>query len=107
MRISDWSSDVCSSDLGANLENVKQGLVAQEVVPEDWGGDVQFVPLSAKTGDGVDALLDAILIQAEVMELKAVHEGSASGVVIESSLDKGRGPVATVLVQSEIGRAHV
>src|SRR3546814_189489 len=76
---------------GANLENVKQGLVAQEVVPEDWGGDVQFVPLSAKTGDGVDALLDAILIQAEVMELKAVHEGSASGVVIESSLDKGRG----------------
>lgn len=85
---------------GANLENVKQGLVAHEVVPEDWGGDVQFVPLSAKTGDGVDALLDAILIQAEVMELKAVPDGSASGVVIESSLDKGRGPVATVLVQS-------
>lgn len=85
---------------GANIENVKQGLVAQEVVPEDWGGDVQFVPLSAKTGDGVDALLDAILIQAEVMELKAVYDGSASGVVIESSLDKGRGPVATVLVQN-------
>jgi translation initiation factor IF-2 len=85
---------------GANLENVKQGLVTQEVVPEDWGGDVQFVPLSAKTGDGVDALLDAILIQAEVMELKAVDHGSAAGVVIESSLDKGRGPVATVLVQN-------
>ena len=85
---------------GANLDNVKQGLVAQEVVPEDWGGDVQFVPLSAKTGDGVDALLDAILIQAEVMELKAVQHGSAAGVVIESSLDKGRGPVATVLVQN-------
>ena len=85
---------------GANLDNVKQGLVAQEVVPEDWGGDVQFVPLSAKTGEGVDALLDAILIQAEVMELKAVLDGSAAGVVIESSLDKGRGPVATVLVQN-------
>jgi translation initiation factor IF-2 len=85
---------------GANLENVKQGLVTQEVVPEDWGGDVQFVPLSAKTGDGVDALLDAILIQAEVMELKAVDHGSAAGVVIESSLDKGRGPMATVLVQN-------
>ncbi len=83
----------------ANPDNVKQGLVQHEVVPEDWGGDVQFVPLSAKTGDGVDALLDAISVQAEVMELGAVREGRASGVVIESSLDKGRGPVATVLVQ--------
>jgi translation initiation factor IF-2 len=83
----------------ANPDNVKQGLVQHEVVPEDWGGDVQFVPLSAKTGDGVDALLDAISVQAEVMELKAVREGRASGAVIESSLDKGRGPVATVLVQ--------
>ncbi|HUD42306.1 MAG TPA: translation initiation factor IF-2 [Dokdonella sp.] len=83
----------------ANPDNVKQGLVQYEVVPEDWGGDVQFVPLSAKTGDGVDALLDAISVQAEVMELNAVHDGRASGVVIESSLDKGRGPVATVLVQ--------
>ncbi len=83
----------------ANPDNVKQGLVQYEVVPEDWGGDVQFVPLSAKTGDGVDALLDAISVQAEVMELSAVHDGRASGVVIESSLDKGRGPVATVLVQ--------
>src|SRR3546814_20775395 len=60
---------------GANLENVKQGLVAQEVVPEDWGGDVQFVPLSAKTGDGVDALLDAILIQAEEIGSASCREG--------------------------------
>jgi translation initiation factor IF-2 len=83
----------------ANIDNLKQGLVQHEVVPEDWGGDVQFVPVSALTGEGVDALLDAILIQSEVMELTAVHEGNASGVVIEASLDKGRGPVATVLVQ--------
>ena len=83
----------------ANPDNIKQGLVQHEVVPEDWGGDVQFVPVSAKTGDGVDALLDAILVQAEVMELSAVRDARASGVVIESSLDKGRGPVATVLVQ--------
>jgi translation initiation factor IF-2 len=84
---------------GANPENVKQGLVQYEVVPEDWGGDVQFIPVSAKAGTGVDDLLDAISIQAEVMELKAVADGRASGVVIESSLDRGRGPVATVLVQ--------
>ncbi len=83
----------------ANPDNIKQGLVKLEVVPEDWGGDVQFVPVSAKTGEGVDALLDAILVQSEVMELKAVRDARASGVVIESSLDKGRGPVATVLVQ--------
>ncbi|MEO8743070.1 MAG: translation initiation factor IF-2, partial [Lysobacteraceae bacterium] len=83
----------------ANPDNIKQGLVKLEVVPEDWGGDVQFVPVSAKTGAGVDDLLDAILIQAEVMELTAVRDARASGVVIESSLDKGRGPVATVLVQ--------
>jgi translation initiation factor IF-2 len=84
----------------ANPENVKQGLVQHEVVPEEWGGDVQFVPVSAKTGMGVDALLDAILVQSEVLELAAVVDGRANGVVIESSLDKGRGPVATVLVQS-------
>jgi translation initiation factor IF-2 len=84
---------------GANPDNVKQGLVKHEVVPEDWGGDVQFIPVSAKTGMGVEDLLDAISIQAEVMELKAVADGRASGVVIESSLDRGRGPVATVLVQ--------
>jgi translation initiation factor IF-2 len=84
----------------ANPDNVKQGLVKLEVVPEEWGGDVQFVPVSAKTGMGVDALLDAILVQAEVMELKAVVDSRATGVVIESALDKGRGPVATVLVQN-------
>src|SRR5690348_1526731 len=84
----------------ANPDNVRQGLVQHEVVPEDWGGDTQFVPVSAKTGLGVDNLLEAINVQAEVMELTAVADGRASGVVIESSLDKGRGPVATVLVQS-------
>jgi len=84
---------------GANPDNVKQGLGLLEVIPEEWGGETPFVPLSAKTGDGVDALLDAISAQAEVMELKAVADGRASGVVIESSLDRGRGPVATVLVQ--------
>jgi translation initiation factor IF-2 len=83
----------------ANPENVKQGLIQHEVVPEDWGGDVQFIPVSAKSGDGIDALLEAISLQAELMELTAVREGRASGAVIESSLDKGRGPVATVLVQ--------
>ena len=83
----------------ANPDNVRQGLAQHEVIPEDWGGDTQFVPVSARTGSGVDALLEAIGLQAEVMELKAVPDGRASGVVIESSLDKGRGPVATVLVQ--------
>ncbi|HEY6942970.1 translation initiation factor IF-2 [Dokdonella sp.] len=83
----------------ANPDTVKQGLVQHQVVPEEWGGDVQFVPVSAKTGMGVDALLDAISVQAEVMDLTAVPDGRASGAVIESSLDKGRGPVATVLVQ--------
>lgn len=83
----------------ANPDHVKQGLVQHEVVPEEWGGDVQFVPLSAKTGMGVDDLLDAISVQAEVMDLRAVAAGRASGAVIESALDKGRGPVATVLVQ--------
>ncbi|HEX3895990.1 MAG TPA: translation initiation factor IF-2 [Rudaea sp.] len=83
----------------ANPETVKQGLVQHEVVPEEWGGDVQFVPVSAKTGDGVDNLLDSILLQAEVMDLRAVKDALAAGVVVESSLDKGRGPVATVLVQ--------
>ena len=83
----------------ANPDNVKQGLVKLEVVPEEWGGDVQFVPVSAKTGDGIDTLLEAISVQAEVMELKATVDSRATGVVIESALDKGRGPVATVLVQ--------
>jgi translation initiation factor IF-2 len=83
----------------AKPDNIKQGLSNIGVLAEDWGGDVQFVPVSAKTGMGVDALLDAVLVQSEVMELTAVPEARASGVVIESSLDKGRGPVATVLVQ--------
>jgi translation initiation factor IF-2 len=82
----------------ANPDNVKQGLVKLEVVPEEWGGDVQFVPVSAKTGEGVDNLLESILVQAELLELKATVDARATGVVIESSLDKGRGPVATVLV---------
>ena len=78
---------------------VKNELLSEGVVAEDFGGDTQMVELSAKTGAGVDALLDAITIQAEVLELRATPEGRATGVVIESSLDKGRGPVATVLVQ--------
>ncbi|WP_162434911.1 translation initiation factor IF-2 [Pseudoxanthomonas koreensis] len=83
----------------ADPMRVKNELLAEQVVAEDFGGDTQMVELSAKTGDGVDDLLDAISIQAEVLELKAVPDGNASGVVIESALDKGRGPVATVLVQ--------
>ena len=84
----------------ANPEKVMQELVAEEVVPEDWGGDVQFINVSAKTGEGIDKLLEAVLLQSEVLELKAVHDGLARGIIVESSLDKGRGPVATVLVQS-------
>lgn len=83
----------------AEPERVKQELVALEVVPEEWGGDTLFVNLSAKTGEGVDALLEALLLQAEILELRAPANGAASGVVIESKLDRGRGPVATVLVQ--------
>ncbi len=84
----------------ANPERVKQELVAEGVVPEEFGGDVQFVPVSAKTGQGVDTLLDSILLQAEVLELKAPRDAPARGIVIESRLDKGKGPVATILVQS-------
>jgi translation initiation factor IF-2 len=84
----------------ADLDKIKQELAGREVIPEDWGGDIQFVPVSAKTGSGIDALLEAISLQAEVLELKAAEEGPAKGVVVESRLDKGRGPVATVLVQS-------
>lgn len=84
----------------ANSERVKQELVAEGVVPEDWGGDAMFVEVSAKTGQGIDALLEGILLQAEVLELKAPKEANAKGIVIESRLDKGRGPVATMLVQS-------
>ena len=85
---------------GAEPERVKQELVGHEVVPEEWGGDTMFVNVSAKTGDGVDALLESILTQAEVMELTAVNDAPAAGVVIESTLDKGRGPMATILVQN-------
>ncbi len=83
----------------ADPMRVKNELLAQEVVAEDFGGDTQMVELSAKTGQGVDDLLDAILLQTEVLELKAPADGRAAGIVIESALDKGRGPVATVLVQ--------
>ncbi len=85
---------------GANSEKVKQELVAQEVVPEDWGGDTMIVEVSAKTGLGIDALLEAVLLQAEVLELKAPVTSPAKGLVIEARLDKGRGPVASILVQS-------
>jgi translation initiation factor IF-2 len=84
----------------ANAERIRHELVAHEVVPEDWGGDTMFVEVSAKTGQGIDALLESILLQAEVLELKAPAKTAAKGVVIESRLDKGRGPVATILVQS-------
>ena len=83
----------------ADPSRVKNELLAHDVVAEDFGGDTQMVELSAKTGQGVDSLLDAINLQAEVLELKAIVDGRAAGVVIESALDKGRGPVATVLVQ--------
>jgi translation initiation factor IF-2 len=84
----------------ANLERVKSELVAEGVVPEDFGGDSPFVPVSAKTGQGMDTLLEQVLLQAEVLELKAPTAAMAKGLVIEAKLDKGRGPVATVLVQS-------
>lgn len=84
----------------ANLDRVKQELVAEEVVPEEYGGESPFVPVSAKTGEGVDALLEQVLLQAEVLELKAPVDTPAKGLVIEAQLDKGRGPVATVLIQS-------
>jgi translation initiation factor IF-2 len=85
---------------GINLERVRSELVAEEVVPEEFGGDVPFVGVSAKTGEGIDALLEQVLLQAEVLELKAPVEAMAKGLVIEARLDKGRGSVATVLVQS-------
>ena len=84
----------------AEPDRVKQELTGHEVIPEDWGGDTMFVEVSAKTGQGVDELLDAVLLQSEVMELKAVKDGPANGIVVESSLDKGRGAVATILVHS-------
>jgi translation initiation factor IF-2 len=84
----------------ANPERVKQELVAQSVVPEEYGGEVPFVPVSARTGQGVDDLLENVLLQAEVLELKAPVDAPAKGAVIEARLDRGKGPVATILVQS-------
>lgn len=84
----------------ANVERVTNELVQNEVIPESFGGDVPFCPVSAKTGKGVDELLENVLLQAEMLELKAPDQGNAKGIVIESRLDKGRGPVASVLVQS-------
>ena len=84
----------------ANPDRVKQELVAESVIPEEYGGDVPFVPVSAKTGVGVDSLLENVLLQAEVLELKAPINAPAKGLVVEAQLDKGKGPIATVLVQS-------
>ncbi|HSC76839.1 MAG TPA: translation initiation factor IF-2 [Pseudomonadales bacterium] len=83
----------------ADLERVKNELVQRDVIPDDWGGDTQFIPVSAHTGEGIDRLLEAVLLQAEMLELKAPSDIPAQGVVIESRLDKGRGAVASLLVQ--------
>lgn len=84
---------------GADLDRIKNALAALDVIPEEWGGNTMFVPVSAKMGTGVDELLEAVLLQAEVLELQASPQAPGRGVVVESRLDKGRGPVATVLVQ--------
>ncbi|PSF08179.1 translation initiation factor IF-2 [Marinobacter fuscus] len=84
----------------ADPDRIKNELSALEVIPEDWGGDVQFVPVSAKSGAGIDELLEAVLLQAEILELEASPDAAAKGVVVESSLERGRGSVATVLVQN-------
>jgi translation initiation factor IF-2 len=83
----------------ADLDRIKNELAKHELIPEEWGGDTMLVPVSAKTGAGIDDLLDSLLVQAEVLELKAPQEGPGQGIVIESRLDKGRGPVITILVQ--------
>jgi translation initiation factor IF-2 len=85
---------------GGNVDRVTQELVAEQVVPEEYGGESPFVPVSAKTGEGIDALLEQVLLQAEVLELKAPIDSPARGLVVEGRLDKGKGPVATILVQS-------
>ena len=82
----------------ANIDRVKQELAEYELIPEDWGGSTVFAPVSAKSGEGIDQLLDMILLTADIMELKANPKRKARGLVIEAELDKGRGPVATVLV---------
>jgi len=84
----------------ADPDRVKNELSQEDVIPEDWGGDTQFVHVSAKTGEGIDELLESILLQSEVLELNAVAEGPAKGIVIESRLDRGRGAVASIMVQS-------
>jgi translation initiation factor IF-2 len=84
---------------GIDPDRIKNELAKLELIPEEWGGDTMFIPISAKTGDGIDGLLDSILVQAEVLDLKAIVNCPARGVVIESRLDKGRGAVASVLVQ--------
>ncbi len=89
---------------GADLEKVKQELVANDVVAEEWGGEVMVQPFSSKTGKGIDELLDAILLQSEMLELKANTSGKAKGIVIESKTERGKGPVATLLIQS--GKLH-
>jgi translation initiation factor IF-2 len=85
---------------GADTDRIKTELAGMEVIPEDWGGDVQFIPVSAHTGDGIDQLIEALLLQAEILELEASPDATAQGVVVESSLERGRGSVATVLVQN-------
>lgn len=85
---------------GANPERIRQELTAHEVIPDSWGGDVQFIDVSAKQGTNIDALLEAVLLEADVLELKAPVNSAAKGIVVESRLDKGRGAVATLLVQS-------
>ena len=85
---------------GVDPERVKNGLAKLEIIPEEWGGDTIFVNVSAKTGQGIDILLESILLQAEILELRAMSTGPAAGTVIESRLDRGRGPIATVLVQN-------
>lgn len=87
---------------GADVDRVKNELAAKEVIPEDWGGDTQFISVSAHSGEGIDELLEAILLQAELLELKSRNEGYAQGIVIESELDKGRGAIATLLVQQGV-----
>lgn len=84
----------------ADPDRIKNELAGMDVIPEEWGGDVQFVPVSAHTGDGIENLLEAVLLQAEILELEAVKDAPAKGVVVESSLERGRGSVATVLVQN-------
>src|SRR5262249_31045217 len=83
----------------ANLDRVKQALSDHGLVPEDWGGDTMFAPVSAKTHDGLDGLLDMVLLQADVPELHAHADSGARGTIVEAKLDRGRGPVATVLIQ--------